>query len=98
MIAIYLFVHKYWKHLCVLTAFPMVIYCLYAIFELIHLYLVRLDKQYPQPALGITINSWLDEFLLELGMIFVVNSPILLICLIVFIISFVNLRKVKETN
>lgn len=92
----FLIVKRKWINLIVLGCFPSAVFLIYVICVLMNYYDKRFVIQYPHDALGVMIDSWIEDAFMNIGMVLVILSPVLLVGIVCIVFGVVNQVKAKR--
>lgn len=98
LLVIFLIKTKRWKNLIIIGIMPSIFYIIYFFIRFIYLFNNRMILKYPIPSIGGEIHNWVEELTLETGMILMIVSPFILLGLILVIVSYIKIKKEKQSN
>ncbi len=83
---------KKWKIVKFVTLIVVIIFIIYLVFDAI----ACMNMNYPHSMLGIDANTWLDQFVVDLAVIFATFGIPLIIDTVLFIIAMRKIKKFKN--
>ena len=85
---------KKWKIIFKITLAILIIFIIIAIIHAISVY--SSDVTYPYSALGTDVHNWFDAFMIDIAFYLYIFGMPLIIDIILFIISIIKIKKLKN--
>lgn len=92
---------KKWKTIRTISIMSLIFTAVMLVLRIIYIAINCFNDTYPKPAMGITLNNWFDETLLDITLIiYVIKVPIAIALgfLIVSCIKIYRLKKEESSN
>lgn len=87
---------KKWKTIRTISIASLIFTAVMLILRFIYTAINCINDTYPKPAMGITLNSWVDEAILEAALIFYVIQVPLAVIIAFIIVSSIKIHRLKK--